>query len=90
MRLSLDELCNNGDMKEDEVMLQSANDSNDDNPSSNVLESLSLEGGSMEASKVYKAAKPGEKAPQDAIRSWKENGFSRFTSICLCHVCYLR
>ncbi|KAL7614919.1 hypothetical protein Lser_V15G05061 [Lactuca serriola] len=76
VRLSLDELCNNGDMKEDEVMLQSANDSNDDNPSSNVLESLSLEGGSMEASKVYKAAKPGEKAPQDAIRSWKENGFS--------------
>ncbi|XP_023772071.1 uncharacterized protein LOC111920741 [Lactuca sativa] len=76
VRLSLDELCNNGDMKEDEVMLQSANDSNVDNPSSNVLESLSLEGGSMEASKVYKAAKPGEKAPQDAIRSWKENGFS--------------
>ncbi|CAI9270485.1 unnamed protein product [Lactuca saligna] len=77
VRLSLDELSDNGDLKEDEVMLQSANDSNADNPSSNVvLESLSLEGGSMEASKVYKAAKPGEKAPQDAIKSWKENGFS--------------
>ncbi|CAH1435456.1 unnamed protein product [Lactuca virosa] len=83
VRLSLDELSNNGDWKEDEMMLQSANDSNVDNPSSNqsdvVLESLSLEVGSMEesvASKVYKAVKPGEKAPQDAIKSWKENGFS--------------
>ncbi|KAK1406615.1 hypothetical protein QVD17_42079 [Tagetes erecta] len=27
-------------------------------------------------SKVYKAAKPGEKAPEDVIKSWKENGFS--------------
>ncbi|KVI07766.1 hypothetical protein Ccrd_013870 [Cynara cardunculus var. scolymus] len=28
------------------------------------------------ASKVHKAAKPGEKASEDAIKLWKENGFS--------------
>ncbi|KAJ9542237.1 hypothetical protein OSB04_028743 [Centaurea solstitialis] len=28
------------------------------------------------ALKVHKAAKPGEKASEDAIKSWKENGFS--------------
>uniref|UniRef100_A0A251SDV7 tRNA (adenine(58)-N(1))-methyltransferase non-catalytic subunit TRM6 n=1 Tax=Helianthus annuus TaxID=4232 RepID=A0A251SDV7_HELAN len=26
--------------------------------------------------KVHKAVQPGEKAPEDAIKSWKENGFS--------------
>lgn len=34
-------------------------------------------------SKPHKAAKPGEKAPEDAIKFWKENGFSRLTFIFL-------
>ena len=34
-------------------------------------------------SKPHKAAQPGEKAPEDAIKFWKENGFSRLTSILL-------
>ena len=34
-------------------------------------------------SKPQKAAKPGEKAPKDAIKFWKENGFSMLTSILL-------
>lgn len=28
------------------------------------------------ASKVHKAAQPGEKAPEDAVKLWKENGFT--------------
>lgn len=33
------------------------------------------------ASKVHKAAQPGEKAPEDVVKLWKENGFTRLTLI---------
>ncbi|KAI3724455.1 hypothetical protein L2E82_36233 [Cichorium intybus] len=65
VRLSLGELSGNGDLKENEMI-------------SSNQESLTFEESTEDkiASKIYKAAKPGEKASQDSINSWKENGFS--------------
>ncbi|KAL8255100.1 hypothetical protein R6Q59_033321 [Mikania micrantha] len=82
LRLPLVELSGpaNVDSKELSV-LQSA--SSVDNPSNQSDESLSFHSTSQHVSmeetvttKVLKAPKPGEKAPGDVIKLWKENGFS--------------
>ncbi|XP_076953325.1 uncharacterized protein LOC143627366 [Bidens hawaiensis] len=84
VRLPLAELSasQNGDSKEsDSLHAASSNDnsSNPSNPISMEETTVSPEDGKPDAEtnvpKIHKAAKPGEKAPQDAIKSWKENGF---------------
>lgn len=78
MRLPLDELSapQNVDSK-DNGQLQT--DSNVDNLS-NSLDPVNMEETSVSsetvAVKVHRPAKPGEKAPEDAVKSWKENGFA--------------
>ncbi|XP_076956171.1 uncharacterized protein LOC143631234 [Bidens hawaiensis] len=84
VRLPLAELSasQNGDSKESDLLHAASND-NSNNPSNSVSmeeTTVSPEDGKPDAeknvSKINKTAKPGEKASQDAIKLWKENGFS--------------
>ncbi|KAK9080686.1 hypothetical protein SSX86_000444 [Deinandra increscens subsp. villosa] len=72
VRLPLAELSAPEDVdSKEQSVLQAANSV--DNPS-DQSHPVSME--ETIVSKVHKAAKPGEKAPEDAIKLWRENGFS--------------
>lgn len=76
VRLPLSELSDNGDLKENEILQSAINDDKHENINLEGAVTMEESSGDTNASKTNKAAKPGEKAPQDATNSWKQNGFS--------------